>query len=48
VDASQAGSTGSKTTGISVAIDNTARGGVAQQTMNFAVKYLIMIAAAAN
>jgi hypothetical protein len=38
-------STASATTGISVAIDNTARGSVAQQTMDFAVQYASVIIA---
>lgn len=41
-------STGSNTTGISAAIDNTARGGVAQQTIDFAVSYVDVILAAAD
>lgn len=38
--------TSTETTGISVAIDNTARGGVAQQTIDFAVQYADVIVAA--
>jgi hypothetical protein len=48
VDTTTAGTTDESTTGISVAIDNTARGGVAQQTMDFAVQYVDFIVATAS
>jgi hypothetical protein len=42
------GRTSVTTTGISAAIDNTARGAVAQQTIDFAVQYVDVVAATAD
>jgi hypothetical protein len=46
--AATVGRTSSATTGISAAIDNTARGGGAQQTIDFAVQYVDVILATAD